>query len=65
MFMACDVLLLEITHQEKSIRLARLAADMPDTTRLPYLVWRHNDGQDAIIISRTRIDFWCVKSLWQ
>ena len=41
-------------HQEKSIRLAGLVPDVPDATRLPYLVWRHNDGPDAIEFSRPR-----------
>ena len=43
-----------LAHQEKSIRLAGLAPDMPDTARLPYLVWRHNDGPEAIKFSCPR-----------
>ena len=44
-------------HQENSTRLERLAPDAPDATRLPYLVWRHNDGRDAIKFSCPRIQF--------
>jgi len=43
--------------QQNSIRLARLAPDMPDATRLPYMVWavwRHNGAHDAIKISCPR-----------
>jgi hypothetical protein len=29
-------------HQEKGIRLARLAPDAPRRARLPEMVWRHN-----------------------
>ena len=46
-----------LQHQENSIRLERLAPDTPDAPRLPYLVWRHNDGRDAIKFSCPRIQF--------
>ena len=46
-----------LLHQENSSRLERLAPDTPDAARLPYLVWRHNDGRDAIKISCARIQF--------
>jgi hypothetical protein len=39
-------------HQENSIRLARLAPDMPDATSVPYYVWRHIDARDAIKVSQ-------------
>jgi hypothetical protein len=41
-------------YQQNSTRLARLEPDMPDATRLPYLVWRHNDAPGAIKFSCTR-----------
>jgi len=53
------------SHQDNSIRLACLAPDMPDATKLPYLVWRHNDAPDAIKFSCPRNWFWCQKILWQ
>ena len=46
-----------LKHQQNSIRLARLAPDMPDATRLPYSVWRHIDARDAITFSCPRIWF--------
>ena len=42
-------------HQQNSIRLARLAPDVPDAIRLPYSVWRHIDARDAIKFSCPRI----------
>ena len=41
-----------ITHQQNSIRLARLAPDEPDATSVPYYVWRHIDARDAIKFSQ-------------
>ena len=39
-------------HQQNSIRLACLAPDEPDTTSVPYFIWRHIDAHDAIKISQ-------------
>ncbi|KAF8154655.1 hypothetical protein B0H34DRAFT_660613 [Crassisporium funariophilum] len=41
-------------HQENSICLARLAPDMPDASRPPYLVWRHINAPNSIKFSRHR-----------
>ena len=45
-------ILVHFWHQQNSIRLARLAPDEPDTTSVPYFVWRHIDARDAIKISQ-------------
>jgi hypothetical protein len=36
-------------HQQNVIRLARLAPDMSDASRLPQIVWQHNHLHSAII----------------
>ncbi|KAF8806796.1 hypothetical protein BYT27DRAFT_7190469, partial [Phlegmacium glaucopus] len=52
-------------HQQNPSHLARLAPDTPDGTRLPYLVWRHNDAPDAIMVSCPRTGFQWQKLFWQ
>ncbi|KAF8805295.1 hypothetical protein BYT27DRAFT_7193018, partial [Phlegmacium glaucopus] len=52
-------------HQQNPSRLACLVPDMPDATRLPYLVWQHNNAPDAIMVSCPTTGFQCRKFFWQ